>query len=158
MARRVVMAGLLGGLAVAGLGAALWPAGATGAPGQILRWQDPAVVAAGAEIYATHCAACHGAALEGQPDWQVRGANGRLPAPPHDPTGHTWHHADALLIDITTQGTAAVVGGGYQSDMPGFGDILTEAEIIAALSFIKSTWPPEVIAIHNEINAAQAGR
>jgi mono/diheme cytochrome c family protein len=144
--------------ALLGFGLALWPLGATGGPGAILRWQDPAVVAPGAGIYATHCAACHGAALEGQPDWQVRGPNVRLPAPPHDPTGHTWHHADALLIDITTRGTAAVIGGAYQSDMPGFGDVLSAEEIVAVLSFIKSTWPPEVIAVQNGITAREAGQ
>ncbi|BDW86876.1 c-type cytochrome [Roseicyclus marinus] len=149
-------ASIIGLATICGLtaGAAfLWPAGATEQPGQILPWRDAAVVAQGAAIYEAQCAACHGAELEGQPDWQVRRANGRLPAPPHDPTGHTWHHPDAQLIDITTRGTAAIVGGGYQSDMIGYGDILTEAEIIAVLSYIKSTWPPEVIAIHDEINA-----
>lgn len=139
--------------ALAAAGVALWPAGATDAPGQVLRWQDAAVVAEGAAIYAAQCAACHGADLEGQPEWQVRGPRGRLPAPPHDQTGHTWHHPDAQRIDLTTRGTAAVVGGDYESDMAGFGDILTEREIIAVLSYIKSTWPPEVIAIHDEINA-----
>ncbi|NKX43008.1 c-type cytochrome [Roseicyclus persicicus] len=156
MARSIWIAGAAGAVAVAGLGLALWPAGATEAPGGILRWQDPAVVAQGAEIYAAECAACHGADLEGQPDWQVRNANGRMPAPPHDRTGHTWHHADALLIDITTRGTAAVVGRGYESDMPAFGDRLSEAEIIAVLSYIKSTWPAEILEIHAQVNAAAA--
>jgi mono/diheme cytochrome c family protein len=143
-------------LAVAG-GLALWRADAgEQAPGQILMWQDAGVVALGAEVYAVNCAACHGADLEGQPDWQVALPDGRLPAPPHDETGHTWHHPDRLLIDITTRGTAAVVGGGYESDMIGFGDVLTEAEIVAALSYIKSTWPERVIRFHDEINARDA--
>ncbi|WP_292662015.1 hypothetical protein [Mesorhizobium sp.] len=38
-------------------------------------------------------------------------------------------------------GPAAVVGGSYQSDMPGFGNVLTDEEIRAVLAFIKSTWP-----------------
>jgi len=157
MTRRTgLLLGAIGALAGAGLGLTLWPVGATEAPGQILRWQDAAVVAEGAAIYAAHCAACHGADLEGQPDWQVRGQDGRLPAPPHDASGHTWHHPDAQLIDITTRGTAAIVGGGYESDMIGFGDILTTQEIIAALSYIKSTWPPEVIEVHDQINAREA--
>jgi mono/diheme cytochrome c family protein len=152
---------LIGLSAICGLtaGAALlWPAGATEQPGQILRWQDADLVGEGAAIYEAQCAACHGAELEGQPDWQIRQANGRLPAPPHDPTGHTWHHPDAQLIDITTRGTAAIVGGGYESDMMGYGDILTERQIIAVLSYIKSTWPPEIIAIHDEINARSVQR
>lgn len=151
--------GLMGVLGITGGAVALlWPAAATDTPGQLLRWQDAGVVTEGAALYAAHCAACHGDRLEGQPDWQVRGANGRLPAPPHDPSGHTWHHPDAQLIDITARGTAAVVGGGYESDMPGFAGTLTQAEIVAVLSFIKSTWPPGIIAIHDDITASSALR
>lgn len=65
----------------------------------------------------------------------------RRPAPPHDVGGHTWHHADDLLLRIVRDGTAAVVGGGYESDMPGFGGLLSDAGITAVLAFIKSTWP-----------------
>jgi mono/diheme cytochrome c family protein len=34
-----------------------------------------------------------------------------------------------------------VVGEGYESDMPGFGGILTDAEMRSILAYIKSTWP-----------------
>ncbi len=144
-------------LGLAGVGAALWPAGAQGdeGPGQ-LRWQDADVVARGAEVYAAYCADCHGADLEGQADWRERDADGYLPAPPHDETGHTWHHPDDVLIALTTRGTAALVGGDYQSNMMGFGDVLDEDDILAVLSFIKSTWPAEVIEIHDGINAQAA--
>jgi mono/diheme cytochrome c family protein len=64
-----------------------------------------------------------------------------LPAPPHDTSGHTWHHPDGILFRITKEGPAAVVGDGYESDMPGFGDVLSDREIRAVLEFIKSTWP-----------------
>ena len=119
----------------------------------LLPWQDAERVANGAIVYADHCAACHGADLEGEPDWMARNADGLLPAPPHDETGHTWHHADPLLIDIVTRGTAAIVGGNYRSNMIGFGDILGEDEILDVLAYIKSTWPEEVLDIHNQINA-----
>lgn len=98
-------------------------------------------IAAGRAIYQEHCASCHGAKLEGQPNWQTPLPSGRLPAPPHDASGHTWHHADRLLFDITKHGTAAVVGGGYESDMPGFQAVLTDDQIRAVLEFIKSRWP-----------------
>lgn len=150
--RRAIL--IISGLAAVGIAVWAWQA-ASGDParGQSLRWQDPEVIAVGEEIYMRERAACHGADLEGQPDWQARMENGRLPAPPHDETGHTWHHPDDVLIAITTHGTAALVGGDYQSDMLGFGDRLSDAEIVAVLSYIKSTWSEEVIAIHNEINA-----
>ncbi|MCO5151278.1 MULTISPECIES: c-type cytochrome [unclassified Shinella] len=98
-------------------------------------------IALGKALYAENCASCHGVRLEGQPDWRSPRADGRLPAPPHDATGHTWHHADAQLLAIIRRGTAAVVGGGYESDMPGFAGILSDAESAAVLDFIKSTWP-----------------
>ena len=115
---------------------------------------DKEAIARGAGVYATHCGACHGANLEGQPNWQVRDADGYLPAPPHNVSGHTWHHPDAQLFAITKYGTAVVVGNGYQSNMSAFGETLSDVEIWAVLSYIKSTWPPRVISIHDEINAA----
>lgn len=123
------------------------------AAGGILPYQDEVAVAAGAEIYAESCAACHGANLEGEPDWRSPKPSGRMPAPPHDETGHTWHHRDELLFQITKFGTEAVVGGTYESDMVGFGDVLSDAEILAVLAYIKSTWPGRVIEMHNRVNA-----
>lgn len=102
---------------------------------------DAAILARGAEIYSEACAACHGETLQGQPDWRLPGPGGRLPAPPHDGSGHSWHHSDRVLLDIMARGTAAVVGGGYQSDMPGFGNIYSDADLQAVLEWIKSRWP-----------------
>lgn len=99
------------------------------------------VIEQGRQIYADQCAPCHGAQLEGQPDWKTPLPSGRLPAPPHDAGGHTWHHPDDILFRIVREGTAAIVGGGYESDMPGFADLLSDAEIRAVLAYIKSTWP-----------------
>src|SRR5215471_10554791 len=60
------------------------------------------LVERGRVIYAQYCASCHGANLEGQPNWRERLPNGRLlaPAPSHDATGHTWHHSDKELFDM----------------------------------------------------------
>jgi hypothetical protein len=65
-------------------------------------------------------ALCHGANLEGQPNWRKPLPNGRLPAPPHDRTGHTWHHSDKQLFDMVKNGTAAMMPG-YETDMPASG-------------------------------------
>ncbi|PHR20366.1 MAG: cytochrome C [Hoeflea sp.] len=94
----------------------------------------------GRQVYAQNCASCHGAELQGQPNWRRRLENGRMPAPPHDESGHTWHHSDQDLFDITKLGVGGVVAG-YESDMPAFEDILSDEEIAAVLAFIKSTWP-----------------
>jgi hypothetical protein len=61
--------------------------------------------------YVEHCASCHGANLQGQPDWRHRLPNGRMPAPLHDPSGHTWHHSDKQLFDMTKLGPSALVPG-----------------------------------------------
>ena len=101
----------------------------------------PTSVALGHQLYAEHCASCHGASLEGQPHWKERLPNGRLPAPPHDASGHTWHHPDGMLFRIVKYGPAAIVGGNYESDMPAFEGVLADGEIRAVLGFIKSSWP-----------------
>lgn len=114
---------------------------------------DPAVVAEGRQIYAAQCTSCHGATLQGQPNWQARGADGKLPAPPHDPTGHTWHHPDSVLFALTKYGPARMIGDPtYKSDMPAYDETLSDDQIIAALSYIKSTWPAEIRQRHDRIN------
>lgn len=110
-------------------------------------------LAQGRHLYVEHCAACHGENLEGQPNWQGRLPSGRMPAPPHDATGHTWHHSDDQLFRITRDGVAAIVGGNYESDMPGFRDVLTDDEIWAILDYIKGTWPKRVRGYQTEMSA-----
>src|SRR5919109_872952 len=109
-----------------------------------VRWgggAQKAVLAEGRTLYNQHCARCHGANLEGQPNWKQRLPSARLPAPPHDASGHTWHHSDRVLFEITKKGPSALVGSDYESDMPAFDGVLTDEQIRAVLAFIKSTWP-----------------
>jgi mono/diheme cytochrome c family protein len=107
------------------------------------RIADPAAqrIAAGRAVYLQYCAACHGRNLEGQPDWQSPLPSGRLPAPPHDKTGHTWHHPDEMLAGITKKGILPYAPQGYESDMPAFGAVLTDEQIAALWAYVKSTWP-----------------
>jgi mono/diheme cytochrome c family protein len=124
-----------------------------------LRPDDAQVVQRGAQVYLARCASCHGATLEGQPNWRERGADGRLPAPPHDESGHTWHHADDVLIALTKEGVARAAGlPGYATNMPAFVDSLSDADIVAVLSWIKSRWSPETRAQHDAINQQAAKR
>jgi mono/diheme cytochrome c family protein len=91
---------------------------------------DAVRVARGERVYVQHCAACHGAKLEGQPDWRRRLANGRLPAPQ-----------------------------GYETDMPAFAGKLGDAEIWAVLAFIKSRWTSgEVRKARAQLSARAASR
>lgn len=114
---------------------------------------DQRVLAKGQSLYANNCASCHGAALEGQANWREHMPNGRLPAPPHDETGHTWHHPDAVLVDITKNGLVPgrTAPRDYVSDMPAYKDILSDEDIMAVLAYIKSTWPAEAVKIQKEI-------
>lgn len=93
-------------------------------------------IAQGKGLYAQYCASCHGANLEGAPEWKEGPVNGSYPPPPHDSSGHTWHHKDDVLIRIVTNGGDPK----YNSKMPAFKDQLTNAEIEATLDFIKSKW------------------
>lgn len=114
---------------------------------------DAALVARGAEVYAQECAGCHGVKLEGQPDWRKRLANGRLPAPPHDESGHTWHHPDRVLFAITKNGLVPPYAPkDYESDMPAFGGKLPDRDIWAVLAYIKSHWTSrDLLAARAEI-------
>lgn len=113
---------------------------------------DAKQVGVGASVYVKHCAACHGATLEGQPNWRRRLPNGRLPAPPHDANGHTWHHPDELLFGITKNGLVPPYApADYASDMPAFGGVLSDDEIRAVLAYIQSRWPKPVIEARAEM-------
>lgn len=123
-----------------------------------LKADDLAVVAAGEIVYQAQCASCHGQYLEGQANWRSRDDNGFLPAPPHDATGHTWHHADDLLFEITKYGPGVVINDtNYKTQMPAFQNILSDADIVAVLSFIKNTWPEEERDWQDQVNGSQKG-
>ena len=113
-------------------------------------------LAVGRALYDAHCAACHGADLEGEANWRQRKPDGLLPAPPHDETGHTWHHPDPQLFIMTKFGTAALIGADYETVMTGFGERLDDGEIRAVLAYIKSRWPEKIRRRQAEISARAA--
>ncbi len=84
-------------------------------------------IAKGASLYATNCQVCHG-------DLSGGGGSG---APPHNQHGHTWHHPDAQLKDWVKNGKIGL------SQMPAFKNILTDPEVDAVLSYIKTSWTEE---------------
>lgn len=110
-------------------------------------------VALGEQIYHQHCASCHGKNLEGQENWRKRGPDGKLPAPPHDDSGHTWHHPDKVLFEIVQKGLVPPYAPeNYQTNMQSWGDKLTDEEIWAVLAFIKSRWSAESLRVQREID------
>ncbi len=107
---------------------------------------DTDVIALGKMVYDQQCAACHGVELEGQPDWKLRNEDGSFKAPPHSADGHTWHHADSQLVEAVQLGGARFEGMsiGGTSPMPAYAEILSDDEITAVLTYIKSTWPKDI--------------
>ena len=112
---------------------------------------DSDQITLGQRVYAENCAECHGANLEGEPNWQQQNEDNSFRSPPHDADGHTWHHGDIVLIESIELGGARLPDniGGF-SDMPAYEAALTEEEITAVLSYIKSTWPEDLRAIQWE--------
>ena len=106
---------------------------------------DPALQRVGRAIYQTHCSSCHGERGEGAADWKRPGPDGIYPAPPHDSTGHTWHHADGLLYRIVSSGTARAVNDTASRSrygMPPFDSTLSPREIQVVISYLKAGWTP----------------
>lgn len=102
---------------------------------------NPPSLELGAAVYGKHCASCHGMKLEGQPNWRQRLPSDRMPAPPHDESGHTWHHPDEVLFGITKHGLVPPYAPrAYASDMPAFGGTLSDHEIRSVLAWIASHW------------------
>lgn len=149
-------------LALAAAGAAslaLWlvldgrPAG----PGRFADAEDAALVERGAEVYARHCAECHGQHLEGQPNWQVADANGHVRAPPHDQTGHTWQHSDEEIFHAIKYSVTDTAAPGYVTDMPAFKGVLDDGDVLATIAFIKKSWPIGVRVSQAMLNPDFAG-
>ena len=118
-----------------------------------LNTTDNSIIVNGKKIYADNCASCHGVNLEGQKNWMSRLPDGLMPAPPHDETGHTWHHSDSYLFLMTIYGIEEMIGKSYPNNMPAYEDKLADEDIIAVLSYIKSTWPSRIQHHHYQLYA-----
>ncbi|CAN5869325.1 cytochrome c [soil metagenome] len=112
-----------------------------------------AVIERGGDLYQQNCAQCHRADLSGDPNWKTPNEDGSYPPPPHDSSGHTWHHPDRILLEIARDGSDFP-----QSRMPAFGDRLTDEDIEAILEFIKSNWGPEERAYQQQVNKQDEAR
>ena len=113
-------------------------------------YQDDLSVTAGKTVYEANCAACHGDKLQGQANWQIRSAEGYLPAPPHDETGHTWNHPDQMLFEFDKYGPQKFAGLVYRSIMPAYENRLSNTEIWQVLAYIESQWHEYIQKKHTE--------
>ena len=102
---------------------------------------DQALVAQGQSVYLRNCGGCHGRRLQGQALWQLQDQFAGRRAPAHDASGHTWQHSDEDLFQMTKRGRFPEAPRNAKSYMPAFKDGLTDRDILAAIAFIKSTWP-----------------
>jgi mono/diheme cytochrome c family protein len=105
---------------------------------------NAALVAQGKHIYATHCAGCHGSDMKEEQGWPQRRPNGGMPASPLDQSGSAWQHSDQWLFTTIKQGGQATASSGNTSSMPAVGGGLSDADIWAVISYIKSTWPKHI--------------
>jgi mono/diheme cytochrome c family protein len=99
---------------------------------------DQGQVARGGELYQQNCASCHRADLSGDPNWKTPNPDGSYPPPPHDSSGHTWHHSDRLLLEIIRDGSDFP-----ESRMPTFSGSLTDEAILAIIEYLKANWGQE---------------
>tara|TARA_A100000164_G_C21558159_1_gene608266 strand:+ start:317 stop:499 length:183 start_codon:yes stop_codon:yes gene_type:complete len=60
------------------------------------------------------------------------------------------------MFQLTKYGVSALINDpDYASNMPIYDGVLSDEEIIAVLSYIKSTWPEEIRARHIEMENRQ---
>jgi len=104
---------------------------------------DSAQVARGRDTYRQSCASCHGADAEGASSWPTPEPDGLPPAPPHDDSGHTWHHSDRVLYETIHMGMGDPLRPGSPLRMPAFDDKLSDTEIWAVVEYFKSLWTQE---------------
>ena len=99
------------------------------------RWFTPEQVAEGAELFAQHCAQCHGARAEATPEWIRPDAEGLYPPPPLNGTAHAWHHPYPVLYKTIMEGS--------RGRMPAWRGILDDGQVAAVIAWFQSLWPEE---------------
>ncbi|MDP3984853.1 MAG: cytochrome c, partial [Acidimicrobiia bacterium] len=76
--------------------------------------------------------------LSGDPGWKTPNPDGSYPPPPHDSSGHTWHHSDQTLLELVRAGSDFP-----QTRMPAFENVLTDDDVGAILEYLKANWGPD---------------
>ncbi len=110
----------------------------------VSRWYNAEHVQRGAVVFAENCAGCHGKKANGYFTWQTRGPDGKFPPPPLNGTGHAWHHPLQALVTQVKFGAR-----NDQGKMPGFGQTLSDQEILDAIAWFQDFWPDNLYARAN---------
>jgi mono/diheme cytochrome c family protein len=108
---------------------------------------DPSL-SRGRELYEENCESCHG----GESGGEISDS-----PPPHNINGHTWHHPDCQLTEITLKGPTAWGGAVTPASMPAFEGRLSEVDVAAILAYIKIWWTDEQREYQEEVTAAECG-
>lgn len=112
-----------------------------------------AKVAEGRAVYESNCVRCHGPKGRRSPNWRIQNPDKTFPPPPHDSSGHTWHHSDKVLFQIIHDGGKIFEDQGFKSAMPAFGDRLGTGDIEAVMTYLKSLWGPTERSVQAEESA-----
>ena len=103
---------------------------------------DPAAVARGAKLYATHCVSCHRKDGVGEPliPWSIRHPD-LVQAMPLNESSHAWHHGDEQLV-------ATILDGNPRSRlrMPVFRSVLSAKDATDLVAYLKSLWSDRILA------------
>lgn len=102
------------------------------------RWYTGDQLTLGKQVFTDNCAVCHGKNAESLPDSEKRQSNVH-PAPALNGTAHAWHHSLRVLLWTIDEGGAKLGGR-----MPGFKDILSDAEKTAAIAYFQSYWDDQL--------------
>lgn len=113
----------------------------------VMRHNDTALIAEGAEVFKANCARCHGARGQGDPNWRQRGQDGLYPPPPLNGTGHAWHHPQQMLEQMIKYGSPQDAAGNRTGNMPAWGGSLGDRQIRAVIAWFQSLWPDQVYAL-----------
>ncbi|MGB0386871.1 MAG: c-type cytochrome [Ardenticatenaceae bacterium] len=117
----LILAGIVGAVFVLLVLGLMWRAGGGGTATDIA---PPEVLAQGETVYQENCVACHGENGQGYIGPALNGS------------AHAWHHPDPLLLSFIRDGIPG-------TQMAAQGDNLTDEEINAVISYMKSWWTPQ---------------
>ncbi len=112
----------------------------SGAVKKVERWYTQEMVNQGKPIYQANCAQCHGGFGQGDANWRKPTEDGRYLPPPLNGTGHAWHHPMDQLRGVIKHGR----GPDVPSDMPAWGQKLSDEEIDSVIAWFQSRWPDEI--------------
>jgi mono/diheme cytochrome c family protein len=107
----------------------------------VVRPHNVQQIAEGAQLYQQHCASCHGATAEGNPEWRKALAEGKHLPPPLNGTGREWHSSRNELHNHIKYGSKFGKG-----NMPPFQNALTDAQITAVIAWFQSLWSDQLYA------------